>query len=658
MDSAEKYSDQQLHDKLLDLRGRFKEQDDTAQEVVRLLRAGKRHIIVEAEEKSGKRDIKKLTALSDRIEKLDERNNISPYHIYVVALNRVDIKPQLTEFWQCGIDAVIIRNKTDSLYLAERLQEQALKTPIVVHLDEADYATGNDQVLRPLKPLFFGEDATFSVVGYSATPQEPLFGDVCSLSHVVFKPHKTYRGAAWFLDNNMVRKPKPFLEKDETGNLCLSEQGREIVELLRTHPQKKNVAVVRLTGKHGHFDAFRKIYEACDQPARTWGFIADFVDCRNPKQWSRGAGWDKALIIDHPQVIFINQTCSRSTEVHKEALDKKVLVWHDCRYLRDVADDGDTKRSRPAYNTLSQAFGRFKHYHETGLEIYPYIDEEVWLFQTGRKDWFQERIKLGQRVVSRETHSLTGGDDVVEREVFFFDSYDDLFNFMINRDWDTVVADPCADRSVKGYFISGPNARTPKTIASINKVLLANHIKPPIGGKDMRPGVDYFRTFVGYERDTFKTPLTEVQNKHRVILFRCRNRSSEVLQWSKDVKVEYTAHRSVFADAGDLEQISDEAGRKHVVEADFQKKEALLIQEETFDLCRKFVKEKMTKGPGIHWDDLSYRFKKHVGKACKTFPKKLLLSALSEAGGDYTQYLTLPNVLGTQAGIRNLSMLE
>ena len=54
-----------------------------------------------------------------------------------------------------------------------------------------------------------------------------------------------------------------------------------------------------------------------------------------------------------PVVIFICQTCTRSTEIHKLG-HKRIYAWHDNRLMSD----------KKFYNTLSQAIGRVKHYTE------------------------------------------------------------------------------------------------------------------------------------------------------------------------------------------------------------------------------------------------------------------------------------------------------
>ena len=132
-------------------------------------------------------------------------------------------------------------------------------------------------------------------------------------------------------------------------------------------------------------------------------------------------------------LIFIAQTCTRSTEIHPLG-HRRIAVWHDSRKLEEGV----------AYNTVSQAIGRVKHYSQ---EEYPentiklYCDEDI-LKQTLGLKLSTKKLKLAQRI--QTTHQ--------KQNKVTFVGYDDKFTDVASvGDPDWQMGDPNAGLPTPKY---------------------------------------------------------------------------------------------------------------------------------------------------------------------------------------------------------------
>lgn len=112
---------------------------------------------------------------------------------------------QIDEIIRYGVKAVKC-NRIEKMH--EHVEE--IKEDSIVHVDELDYGSGK---LQSLAPLITATDAT--KILYSATSHEiekEMSGTDFKL--FTFVPNGNYRGAEWFLDQDLVHESKPFVVGD------------------------------------------------------------------------------------------------------------------------------------------------------------------------------------------------------------------------------------------------------------------------------------------------------------------------------------------------------------------------------------------------------------------------------------------------------------
>ena len=396
--------------KLSKIRVERVEQYDIANKCVQSLNTGK-NCSIRAEEKTGKRLIMEAIHL---IMVVNHGCNVCPEKspprsVYVTALNRRDTKEQFREQEdEFGILS-IVATKHASLVagIVEILNDTTNDGLIYIHLDECDYGTGADQSLSKLYsagelnlPAHIGR---IKYVTYSATPEELEFSDtILGWDQHVFYPSKDYIGAHWYLDNDLVFRPETFFE----GSSDFSHQGAKLIEEVRgtcgdgqtEELRLRNVIVVRDTGK-GNLGKIREMKASLQDKH---GCEIHIFDQSTSFAWGDPLSWaslgkterldDNMTNIGNdyiPVIVFISQICTRSTEICPLG-HRKIAVWHDARKLENKA----------AYNTVSQAIGRVKHYSQEGHpvnRIKLYCDKDI-LNQTIGLELSTKKLKLAQRI--------------------------------------------------------------------------------------------------------------------------------------------------------------------------------------------------------------------------------------------------------------------
>ena len=278
---------------------------------------------------------------------------------------------------------------------------------IYIHLDECDYGTGEDQALSSLynsPELQIPEYRNrIRYVAYSATPEELEYSGLNEKEWVKLKftPNKNYFGAEKYIDRGLVREPSIFYDGD-----IITEHGSNIIKDVKklcggVHPliiKQRNVIVVRDT-KPGNISKINSDKSKLEEKHECEIHVYDQKNgfhWGNPDSWAqlgreemKDDNWNFIGYKFKPVVIFISQICTRSTEICPLG-HRKIYAWHDSRKLND----------RKAYNTLSQAVGRVKHYTQPNHpenNILLYCDKDILNFTLGR-ELITKTLKLGARV--------------------------------------------------------------------------------------------------------------------------------------------------------------------------------------------------------------------------------------------------------------------
>ena len=410
------------------------------------------HVSIKAEEKTGKRAIMEtIHTILNVNHTMGFMEQNPPRSLYVTALSRKDTKDQFKEQEEVyGITSVIATKYKDILDAIMKVLVEGCDSKVYIHLDECDYGSGDSQ---SLSKLYLDEDMKrhndrVKFLTYSATPEEVLFSEKISQPKWVkktFTPSTTYFGAQKYLDRNLVSHPEPFF----IASCILSRQGLDLLGHVRENClnsdiriRQRNVVVVRVTGR-GDLDILRSEIEALSE---RHGCEIHIFDQTNAFDWGVDTAWfplgrteikdpDGNIVLTDfkPTLLIINQICSRSTELHPTG-HRRLYAWHDSRMLSD----------KYAYNTLSQAIGRVKHYTQSGFEdncIRLYVDQDILNITLGNPT-SHGKIKMAQRVVTDVAPTYT-------YKVTYEDEFTDLSSV---KDWDWQDGDPNGEGRLTTYI--------------------------------------------------------------------------------------------------------------------------------------------------------------------------------------------------------------
>lgn len=331
------------------------------------------NVLVNAPVKSGKRQIAEIVALI--YGQKDPLNR----HYFITALNRLDTKTQIEELSKYNLDVVVLGVQKDSRNLIQKLTAAQNPNNIVVHFDESDYGTGIKNLFA--KVFEICKKRRIKLVCYSATNEEAEnsgFADVAKVIEMI--PNSLYKGARWFLDNNLIKEPDAFYDGEK-----ITEHGKEIIDWWLTQ-QNKPIAILRLTGGEKDKGLYNSFRHSSKKSLLTKNNIdCVFVDGFNSFDWMEEY---KNLLESFEEngtrtLLVINQTCTRSTEL---GFHKHLAFLHDYR------------PNESNYSTLAQAYLRVAHYDPQGHEIVVYGEKEV--FQLAAKLITKEEFsgKLSMRI--------------------------------------------------------------------------------------------------------------------------------------------------------------------------------------------------------------------------------------------------------------------
>ena len=473
---------------------------------------------VKAEEKTGKRVIMEfihlITIINHFCGVLTSKS--PPKSVYVTALNRKDTKDQFREQQDdFGILSIVATCAAELIgEIIKLLRDPSHDGVIYIHLDECDYGTGDGQSLSKLwnaEELNLPKNKNrIKYVTYSATPEELEYSRTgkSNLWDIhTFIPSKDYIGAQWYLDNDLVFKPEVFFD----GVSDFSKQGIKLIKEVNENcssrkdlsQRMRNVIVVRDTGK-GHLNLIRQAQSSLEGK---YSCEIHIFDQSNGFDWGEAIPWaklgrterlDENLMNDgynfKATVIFISQICTRSTELCPLG-HRKIAIWHDARMLDD----------KKAYNTISQAIGRVKHYTQPGQQtnrIKLYCDIKVLKKTVGLLE-DNEGIKVSARIQTNTEKQTT-----VEFTGKYEDGYGDASS-VPDTEWST--GDPRSDHlNTRGKWKLYPDGKYGKKDLQPQMWNSSNH--GGCGGNAGKQGVIQYENS-GSDRWMYRRALYKTSSK-------------------------------------------------------------------------------------------------------------------------------------------------
>ena len=307
--------------------------------------AGKRHILVKAPVKSGKRLM---------VEFLSVFLPGCPVK-YVTSLNRKDVKKQKDELERYGIDTYVLSDAEKCRECIEGVRSHLRRSPFVVCcFDECDYGSGDRQIMSSFYEAFIDEPNVVKVY-FSATAHETAASDVsCRANYVAmtYVPPASYCGASYFLANDLVFNPQPFFE-NVLGRVEVTEHAKQVLRASIT--DERHIAVVRTT-RAIPTALFKNpvVREEIEgqllkaRPGKPWKIVP--VDQKDSHDWE-----DRVIRIGYTcdtefnYLFVILQTCTRGTDL--KGWHRNLAFWHDERASENVN-----------LNTMIQAVLRPCHY--------------------------------------------------------------------------------------------------------------------------------------------------------------------------------------------------------------------------------------------------------------------------------------------------------
>jgi len=321
-------------------------------DLVNLVGENKRHVLVTAPVKSGKREI---------VEAISMAFPVNAAHYFVTSLDRKDVKLQATELERYGIRTCVVSHERDSVVADIRANVAAGKRAFLI-VDEADYGSGSNQKLKEVFDAFV-ENPHVVFIYFSATSEETeasALTERLDYAELEFTPPSEYCGAEYFVNAELVFEPEAFLLAEE-GNVSISRHGLDVIRDSIPADGTRHIGVVRIGGRGipAAMLGNERVKEAlCLQlgtnapNGRPWDIKV--ITDKHPLAWE-----DRQVQIGYTRddeknhLFFIFQTCTRGTDL--KGWHHKLAFWHDVRSCRDNSN----------LNTLVQAILRPAHYSNT-----------------------------------------------------------------------------------------------------------------------------------------------------------------------------------------------------------------------------------------------------------------------------------------------------
>lgn len=348
---------------------------------------------------------------------------------YFSGLNRKDSKPQIEELNQYGIQCFVSTQiSKDKQTIIDKINHAIqLGNEVVLHIDEADYGSECSQILGSfLKDVHNIEQVTFFM--YTATPWELTSAPSFMKNAKVFRfiPPDTYRGAGWFLDNDLIHEThEDFVCFNAAGKIMISGTGIEwLKKWANSTDKKRNWAVVRISTKttqssEGLSSKYKLFKNSFDKTVKTHSiprnqvseifpeqkFCTVFVDEERAFHFGDYHSWDglkNNTFNKDPEsfhLIVVNQTSTRSTEW---GFHDKLFFYYSYESTKANA------------TTQIQRQQRVAHYHDTGHPINVVTsDVDTWLVSADRMS-VEEYISKNPK--NRSIHQRTSKTDNTEKK--------------------------------------------------------------------------------------------------------------------------------------------------------------------------------------------------------------------------------------------------
>ena len=383
------------------------------------------HLVVVAEEKSGKREISEIINLKLRLVKMATKNpkdlllkkamkNVYIDGLHVCGLVRKSCEPQYEELRKLGIYAEAVGRVNDSIdYLDNFNSKKGEKTGIII-LDELDYASAKNSTMEP-----FIKEENSHIIAMSSTPWDATKTDWCHVN-MEFEPAAEYCGGAWFVQQGLVIEPTSFI----TDKLEFSEQAKLIIS---NCGKKRNVVVVRLPtrGKEVTYRSY-KAKKNCapnENLEESIHIKESFIDANSEMTMEQtilcGVGEavkNKIKDCSMVHIIYICGKYTRSTEL-PPYVKSSLYAWHDARMLKEGS----------CLQAVSQALGRIKHYksleYPDGHRIFMYADLSALNYWSDPAQNEKKMKKLSSRTKSskvRDTSDIKSMKfDTLEKAIDF-----------------------------------------------------------------------------------------------------------------------------------------------------------------------------------------------------------------------------------------------
>lgn len=311
---------------------------------------GKRIILAEAEVKAGKKEIVECIKT--------ENPDIKGY--YITSLNRKDVKNQKDELALYGIETFVVNNDSVISKIITDVTEHIKKgKKVYFFFDECDYGSGKNQKIAGVFTVFMNTPEVIHIL-ISATAQETLFASIADRSDfetLKFIPPTTYKGAKYFLENDLVYTPKPFILKQPSSELTITPHAYDVMR--ESFTETRNIGGIRITGKGYTTETIltcvrqleKMVNRHFDGGYHGRPFKIKVIDSNNEFNWEDSItrrGYTCQPLEANWLFIF-NQTCTRGTDL--KDWHPNLAFWHDARPCNSCN-----------LNTLLQAILRPSHY--------------------------------------------------------------------------------------------------------------------------------------------------------------------------------------------------------------------------------------------------------------------------------------------------------
>jgi len=414
---------------------------------VRLDRGEKRLVII-APVKSGKRQMAEYITTRD----LQASGEPMVAHIFASAFVRRADEVQRVTLKSHGLTVQSINPKDRVKACVKDIHDLVnAGKRVVVHIDEADYGTGDKQHLSKLWTVVRTIPQVHTV-HYTATADELMcssenFGTPC-----VYTPPPTYCGASYFLENGLVVESMPFfvVEQDVAS---LSTQGRAMIAdhavCMRTDP-RRSVLVLRLCyaiGSSAKIDdkAIYMFLEKCRAipELATYRIVVDKSGSDTSLDgiqgvtarvvpWSDESKFTEMVEAFHPEtgpfcqktLIVMDQTSSRSTEW---CFHDRVFAFHEFR-------------KEHVYATVAQSQLRVAHYstkYRSGRQPIRVYGHVATFERAAGRITASEYVEFGHRLserVASHNNSATKGVGAVSHQFVPKSEYTGVWN---DAEWRT-----------------------------------------------------------------------------------------------------------------------------------------------------------------------------------------------------------------------------